>query len=78
MEAAKLKTERRARPALDGGTAFVAARVSRFLKHPSGHTVYECEVELPSSRQVSVSDAFSSTCTIASALRERPEREGSS
>lgn len=30
----------------------VTVRVPRFLKHPSGHTVYACCVEMPHTRQV--------------------------
>lgn len=44
-----------------GGSSLVRAatvvtvRVPRFLKHPSGHTVYACCVEMPPTRQVRVS-----------------------
>lgn len=34
------------------GAMVVTVRVPRFLKHPSGHTVYVCCVEMPHTRQV--------------------------
>lgn len=30
----------------------VEVKVTRFAKHPSGHTVYECVIEVPQTRQV--------------------------
>lgn len=40
---------------IEGGMPAVEVKVSRFAKHPSGHTVYECVVELPQTRQVRLS-----------------------
>eukprot|EP00752_Nemacystus_decipiens_P009870 g8806.t2 len=36
----------------EAGMPAVDVKVSRFAKHPSGHAVYECVVELPQTRQV--------------------------
>lgn len=38
--------------ALNVGMQQVIVEVLHFLKHPAGHTVYECRVEIPPTRQV--------------------------
>lgn len=37
---------------LERTATVVTVRVPRFVKHPSGHTVYACCVEMPHTRQV--------------------------
>lgn len=37
-----------------GGAPAVMVNVPRFLKHPSGHTVYEVDIDTPKTRQVTV------------------------
>lgn len=45
--------------AIEAGMPAVAVKVSRFLKHPSGgHTMYECRVELPQTRQVRQAERY--------------------
>lgn len=45
-------------PSLARTATVVTVRVPRFLKHPSGHTVYACCVEMPPTRQVRVSYTY--------------------
>lgn len=41
-----------------GGAPAVMVNVPRFLKHPSGHTVYEVDIDMPKTRQVRVECCF--------------------
>lgn len=41
-----------------GGAPAVMVNIPRFLKHPSGHTVYEIDIDMPKTRQVRVECCF--------------------